>query len=317
MEVATTTIDGVEYEMWDATKLKAYSCEERGRLEMEEHLAPKESSDAIAFGKAMHRAVEMWTKLVLFHGEPEPEAILAAEACAKADWDASLPLEVREMLEMSGDRRSMANLRRLFQGFRTKFPLAMYEKMIEVEKPFAVPLGETSRGVRVAWCGKRDRVFQWQGGVYCADVKTSSYALDEAFFNSFKMSGQLIGYAYAGQQQLDMEFDGIVVQAVQVQAPLKTKTRKPEELCQSEIIPISQDTIERWRDNTLRKIDKIMVARETGNYALDYGDQCNGFRTGCAMRRICQAPKEMYEILAEQHYRKRVWNPLVEMEVGE
>lgn len=307
--LSTVTIDGEVYEMWDSTKLKSYSCEMRGKLEHEEHLTLLQPSEAIAFGQMMHKAAEVWTFQAGICGMNEAEAVEAGELAGIKEWEALLPLETREMLEFSGDRRSVANFTRLFAGFRKKFPLAMYDRIVEVEKPFALPLGKTAGGVKVAWCGKRDRVLGWQGGVYYVDIKTSTYALDESFFNKWKLSGQMIGYAWAGQQELGMEFSGILVQGIQVQAPLKTKQRVAEELCQAEVIPITTDTMERWRENTLRKIHRIHQARDEQSYIMDYGDQCNNFR-GCAMARLCAAPQELQPLLKQQHYKVRVWNPM-------
>lgn len=305
LKLSTIEIDGEQYEMWDSTKLKAYACLERGRLGHEEHLIPIEPAEALAFGAMLHKGVEEWTKL----GDA---GVAAAEARALAVWEKELPLETREMLELGGNRRSFGNFKRLFAGFRKKFPLSMYEKIIEVEKPFALPLGATRRGVKVAWCGKRDRVLQWQGGIYYTDIKTSTFALDESFFDKFKRSGQMLGYAWSGRQQLGLDFSGILIQAVQVQAPLKTKVRMPEELCQADTIRISGSQIDEWVEATLSKIDRIHTAREEGYYDRDNGDLCQNYNRECDFAKICNAEPEARAALKARMFKKRVWSPLEE-----
>jgi hypothetical protein len=311
--VSTVNIDGTEYEMWDSTKLKSYACEERGRLEHEEHLIPKEPREAIAFGQMLHKGVEVWTRQAAIHKLPEGDAINIAEKCALEEWEKELPLEYREMLEFSGDRRCYANFKRLFLGFRTRFPLAEYKEIVECEKPFALPLGTTRLGVKVAWCGKRDRVLRmWDDTVKYADVKTSTFSPDAAFFDQFRLSGQMIGYAWAGQLELGMQFDGILIQAVQVQAPLKTKTRKPEDLCAADTIDISDSIIEQWANATLTKIDRIYMARDTGTHAKDFGELCRSYNRACQMAKFCLAPPEMAHLIKEEHYRVRQWSPFTE-----
>jgi hypothetical protein len=307
--LSTVTIDGQSYEMWDNTKLKAYACEERGKLGHEEHLIPVEPAEALVFGEMFHKAVEAWTEMTN-GGMPEDRAVEQAEREAGYIWEAGIPAEMREMLELSGNRRSIANFKRLFAGFRRKWPLAMYDEIIAVEKPFALPLGRTHRGISIAWCGKRDRILKWQNGIYYTDIKTSTYALDESFFEKFKRSGQMLGYAWAGRQELGLDFTGILIQAVQVQAPLKTKARAAEELIQADTIRIADAQIDEWRESTLRRIDRIHRTREEGIYARDNGDLCQNYNRSCEYARLCNAPAELRPMLKQQHYKVRIWNPL-------
>ena len=79
LELSTVEIDGEQYEMWDSTKLKAYACQERGRLGHEEHLIPVEPAEALAFGAMLHKGVEEWTKL---GGDDKAVALAEARALA-------------------------------------------------------------------------------------------------------------------------------------------------------------------------------------------------------------------------------------------
>jgi hypothetical protein len=257
-----------------------------------------------------HKAVETWTQQAAIEHIPEQDAIANAEVAAKNIWEKELPSEIRMILDLSGNRRSYENFKRLFAGFRKKFPLSMYTRIIEVEKSFALPLGTTTRGIKVAWCGKRDRVLEWQGGVYYTDIKTSTYALDEDFFDKFKRSGQMLGYAWSGRQQLGLDFAGILIQAVQVQAPLKTKTRMADELCQADTIRISDSQIDEWVVSTLSKIDRIHQAREEQRYDRDDGDLCQNYNRHCDFFKLCTAEPEARSVLKDRLFRKRVWNPL-------
>lgn len=292
-------------EVFDATKLSAYAdCEELGKLQYEEHLTPKENSTALAFGIGFHKAVEIWTQ----HAA-EPNTVELAEAAFLIVWERELSQEQRETLEFSGDRRSVANFKRLFAGYRKKFPLEMYQQVLAVEQPFTLPLGTTPQGREVWWSGVVDRIVRWQDAIYYVDVKTSSWALDAAFFNKFKLSGQIRGYTWAGQQLLGTDFAGAFIQGVQVQAPLKTKVRAADELVQAEVVPLEPEAIEEWKENTLARIDRIHEARERGHLR-NFASRCSAFGGGCEMKQVCWAQPSARQAIKEMHYKERVWNPL-------
>jgi len=312
-------LDEAGREVFDSTKLSAYAdCEYLGKLQYEEHLAPQEPAVALVFGSAFHKAVEVWTQQRIMQPPCiDTTAVANAEAAFVEIWEHELPLEVREMLEFSGDKRSVGNFKRLFAGYRKKFPLEMYEAVLACEQSFTLLLGTTPAGREVGWSGVIDRIVRWQDGIYYVDIKTSSYQLDDKFFDKFKLSGQMRGYTWAGQQLVGEEFAGALVQGVHVQAPLKTKTRAADELVQCESIPFVQSQLEEWRINTLHKIDSIHRAREIGYWERNYASRCSAFGGGCEMKRICWAPPEDQENRRQLHFKERVWNPLMKDAVVE
>jgi hypothetical protein len=297
-------------ELWDNTKLSAYmDCEMKGKLGYEEHLTPAEPSEALVFGEGIHKMVEVWTKQRMGSALESAAIHLAKEAFLTV-WEAGLPPELREKLEFEGNRRSYANACRLFEAYTRKFPLEMYDKIVATETPFTVPLGHTPAGREIQWSGILDRAVIWQGGLYYVDVKTSSYSLDERFFNTFRLSGQMLGYTYAGEKLSLGKFDGVMIQGIEVKAPPKTaRGRTVEELIQTDIIAITPEHVEEWRVNTLQKIDDIHRARERKHWVMNFGHACNNFN-GCAFKRICDAHPGVREQKKSLYYQQRVWNPL-------
>ena len=304
-------LDGDGREVWDASKLQAYlDCEELGHLKYEEHLTGKTPSEAIAFGSGFHKAAEVWTQHRIAWPTRDAEAVSYAEAAFVEVWEAELPKEQRDMLELGLNRRSVTNFKRLFAGYRKKFPLEMYDEVVSVEQPFTLLLGTTPEGREIWWSGISDRNVRWQGGLYYIDLKTSTYALDAAFFDKWKLSTQMLGYTWAGQQLVSEPFAGVMVQGIQVQAPLKTKTRAADELVQGEVIAFTQDQIEGWKRNTLAKIDSIHRARKVGYYIKNLSTRCSSYGN-CSMAMLCNAGDQAQaEFRKEQYYIKRVWNPL-------
>src|SRR5712692_1825349 len=106
-------------EIWDNQKLQQYACEMRGHLSMEEHLVPNEPAEALEFGKAFHKAIEVWTTHSL-REEINPLGELPkihAKAAAREMYEKNLPPELWEQLNLMGDRRSIDNLYILFEAF--------------------------------------------------------------------------------------------------------------------------------------------------------------------------------------------------------
>lgn len=318
-------VDG-DIEIWDHTKLSSYDCNQRGRYAMEQHWQPKEPSEALAFGIGFHKAVEVWTQASQARSGIHNESLLDTpmEISKRAFleiWERELPQEKRDTLEMIGDRRSYANFCRLFEAFTHKFPIEMFDKIVATETPFTLYLGRTPAGHDISWSGILDRAVEWQGGLYYVDIKTSSYPLDDRFFSQFRLSGQMRGYAWAGQELSLGNFDGVMIQAVEVKVPQSevklTKAgvpyarqgRQVMDLMGIDIIPILSEHIEEWKADTLHKIDLIYEARERKHWTRNLGELCNSF-TGCAFRRVCQAAPNQRQAILEENYKEREWNPL-------
>jgi hypothetical protein len=308
MSLATViSPDGKHIEMWDNTKLKAYACTERGRLGYEEHLVPLEPSEGLSFGEGFHAAVEAWTKARLA-GASDPEAIERGIQAFVEVWNRMIPEDRRFMLETSGDRRSVENFKRLFGFYRKQLPLENFDEIVAVEQPFTILLGTTPAGVEVYWSGIIDRIVRWMDGLYCRDIKTTSKTINERLFDEYKLSGQLKGYQWVSSQLGFGAMEGIGVEVVKVEAPLKTKTRAANELIQSEVIPFAPEQLDAWRQNTLQRIDRVLQVRCEGSYTLDDGDLCTMY-DGCEFRHICWAMPGSKDSIKDERYRQKVWSP--------
>lgn len=309
-------------EIWDATKLSSYTCEMRGHYAMERHLRTLEPSEALAFGKAFHKAVEVWTQASLDDVTPAITGGVctrdpmkeAKDAFARV-WEADLPKELRDKLEVEGNRRSVANGHRLFEAFTRKFPLEMFDKIVATETPFTLYLGRTPLGREISWSGILDRGVVWQEGLYIVDVKTWSpwggCPNVERFFAQQRLRGQFLGYAWAGRELGWGNFNGIMCHAVEVSLEGKTirAKKKLEDFIQLDVINLVEEHINEWRDDTLRKIDRIYAAREAQYWIRDRGDLCNAFG-GCPYRDICEANPLLRESIIETNYRREEWNPM-------
>ncbi len=300
-------VDGKE--VWDNTKLQAYACGMRGKLGYEEHLVSNDTAEALVFGAAMHKAAEEWTNARIT-GQPDNAAIEIGHAAFETIWHAGLPEDVRAKLEIDGNRRSIRNFQRLFKGYRERFPFESYTRVLGCEIPFTFQLGVTPQGREVYWSGILDRAVEWMEGIYYRELKTTSFQLDSDFFDQFRLSGQLTGQVWAGQQQFGTQFAGAVVEGIKVEAPLKTKVRQASELASAEVVDITQEAIEEWKRDTLQKVDDIHAMRERQHWPMNRGDLCKQFHGGCSMRLICMALPSARAAVKAQYYHERVWNPI-------
>ena len=311
-------------EIWDWTKLDKYACEIRGHWSMERHLTSKEPSEALAFGIGFHKAREVWIQKRRV-GWSDAMAIDEAKKAFLEVWEKELPFELREALEINNDRRSYGNFCRIFDAYVKKFPLAMFDKILAVEMPFTLYLGKTPKGREISWSGILDLAVEWQGGLFYDDLKTSSFAIDEKFFNQFRNSGQLIGYAWAGRELGIGNFSGVMIHGVEVKVPqegMKLKKdgtpyarqgRQIEDMMGVDIINISDDMIEKWKKSTLKKIDQVMEAREEKSWTRNDGELCNSYNRDCPFKFLCTSPEDLIESRVQEFYKTREWNPLERM----
>jgi len=299
-------------ETWDNTKLSAWmNCEMQGFYAHGYEgtgIIPKEPSVALAFGLGFHAMVEEWCLQYLKGVEDEAAQYTAFER----EWIRELPVERREALELKLDKHSVANAKRLFRGYKEKFPVSLY-KPLEVEKPFRFYLGQARPGLDVYWSGILDRIVEFQGETYFLELKTSSHRIDENWLRSFQVSGQLRGYIWAGQKLVGKDFAGAIIHGVEKGAIPKTTraTRTVSEMIGASIVEVSPQLIEEWRQNTLDKIASISHTVTAGRYVMNLGDACNAYNwSGCSYRDLCGADIGMRERLIESGYVKRIWNPL-------
>ncbi len=300
-------VDGKE--VWDNTKFQAYACGMRGKLGYEEHLVSNDTAEALVFGAAMHKAAEEWTNARI-NGWRDIDAVEEGHRAFELIWNAGVPEDVRAKLEIDGNRRSIRNFQRLFKGYRERFPFESYTRVLGCEIPFTFSLGTTPQGREVWWSGILDRVVERMEEIYYRELKTTSYTLDSDFFDQFRLSGQLTGQVWAGQQQFGTQFAGAVVEGIKVEAPLKTKVRQASELASAEVVDITQEAIEEWKRDVLQGVDDIHVMRERQHWRMNRGDLCKQFHGGCSMRKICTALPSARAGVKAQYYHERVWNPI-------
>ena len=299
-------------EIFDNHKVTTYSdCEFKGWLGFEQGegssyntgYTPKTSNTPLAFGLGMHKMNEDWSRDVMEGVNTDGKDYADS---FRVDWERELPIEMRENLELMGDKHSVVNAVRLFQLYQRRFPPDLYEP-VSVEQEFSLPLEENSK---LKWSGILDKVVRHRGGLYFLEFKTSTYSIDEKFFLPFRTSQAIRGYTWAGQQSLGEDFRGTIVHGVCKRIPAKKpRTLTPDDYLGAEEITMLPSQLEEWRVNTIHKIDNIHRMRQDGYWIKDLGNACNLYN-GCEFREVCGAAPESQQAMLDMGYKLSTWNPL-------
>ena len=193
-------------------------------------------------------------------------------------------------------------------------------KLLEVEKPFAVPLDPEQPDL--FYVGRMDKVFEMDGDIYVAEHKTTSlYAkaggFRVGFLDSFSPNSQIDGYLYAGHVEYGDRF-----KAVWIDAALKHKHVHDA----FKFIPVERqfaqldawlweahywvDQVERNRDAAELRDGPYMAAwPKNTNSCVDFGQACQfqGLCKSFSNPAVAEKPMDM----VVDH-----WSPFEELELN-
>lgn len=170
-----------------------------------------------------------------------------------------------------------------------------------IEFTFAVPLpiAHPVTGDPILYGGRFDMAGV-VGGVdpTIIDEKTTGAGFDIRWSRSWDMRNQFIGYCW-GAQQSGLRISRTMVRGIHI---LKTK---PPKYAQS-IIEYPDWLIDRWYQQLLRDVQRMVGQWQLGIWDYNFGDACSGY-SGCGQLIRCTSsqPDDWLSL-----YRPRVWDPL-------
>lgn len=282
----------------DYTTMSDYlKCPRRGYYRHDCNIVPQTPATPLIFGGAIHEGLASWYQ----HGDEER----ALESfCSYWDREAQLPKEDEETEDLSDFQISLAPsrpgdekrnrdsglnlLRRYFSHYKTE-----NFKILSNEFPFNLPLG-TSEGITYRLTGKIDLFVQWGDQTYVMDHKTTSM-LGPKYFDQFKLSMQLRGYAWAARE-LFKECDGAMVNAIFVGKTFKFAR---------DIFAYTSEDFSLYVENTMAIMHDIHKARKLQRFPMNT-DACMLYGS-CPYREICEARGD--ERVIRNRYTTREWNP--------
>jgi PD-(D/E)XK nuclease superfamily protein len=298
----------------DATMISTFrSCEEKYNKRMEQYLVSKFNNGAIGSGLAYHEGGAAFRQ-ARKSGLSLEEAYNVGLFKLRDSYPKFMPVEF-----ISGpipdERRSLPNLERIFEAW------CLYEakqnfKYLYVEQSGGISLGSIERSDRIydiIYSIIIDAIVEMQGCVFVDDIKTTTMNITQAYKDSFRLSQQIMGYTIAAAELLKQPIYGGMISVVWFQKEAKSGKGKPvEEYFHTVPITFTKSQQDEWHTNTLRTVNKILDARESGEWQMDLGDSCKAYN-GCTYKQVCWSSPELREGIIKMDFEKATWTPLEEI----
>jgi hypothetical protein len=166
------------------------------------------------------------------------------------------------------------------------------------------------------YCGKIDRVVEYQGLYYVEDHKTSSQ-LGSSYFKQFDPSNQMMGYAFLAQKLTGLPIAGVRINAFGV---LKTQNK-----FERQTVMFSQDRLNEWAENYnmwVRRIEHSMEMYSRDNDGDELREttklvsfphnfnSCAGKYGMCSYTDVCTSPVRIRGRILEADYDYAPWDPM-------
>lgn len=251
---------------WGNSRLKVFlECRKKYYWNYVVGLEPKEKSDALSIGGAVHEGLYAFYRD--FSTRPREERVITAIAAAVKEVDeANIPPErkiaVREMtitvLDQYLERYKEDNL-----------------EIIRAEMPFEIIIG------RYLYTGRIDLLARLNGDLYVVEHKTTGLQLDK-FIKTFVLDFQTTGYTYAARRITGENVIGAIVNGMK-----KPRTAGGKVEFIRDIFPRSEEDLTLWEKQIIeirRDVDRCHN-RESMWY--QNTSQCVSIFGECPYRRLC------------------------------
>lgn len=291
----------------DNTAFQAYmACPREYYLGMVQHRRGKGLSPALAYGKAIHTALETHYRTGGNQG--------LVELMVRKRW---------ENHDSSDDYRTLDRVLLDYERYVKRYgadPAKEDGKTVGWPTQPMVELSSNAMGGGLIhpWAVKIDRIIELHGLGYIEDHKTTS-RLDKNFYRGFDLSNQMMGYVHVGQQLVpSLKIVGVRINVIHA---LKTGTN-----FERVIITFSPDQMAEWVDNTNRWMEKVNQSTDEWNNeeicaGLDnrpvrwplahFGDNGCSRKYGlCTYHRVCSVSSRIRQAMLESEFPVNPWNPL-------
>lgn len=278
-------MDSLKSEWYDHTKLSLYRlCPQKYEYRIVENLVTKDTEWALAFGIAIHKALE-----TIYDGS-------YVQRDEKGTYRyQSVFLELYPKEPPKGYRTRVTGVELLTQ-YIAKWHSEPF-KVVEIEAPFTVQIPNDAESPDFHLMGRIDLVVEWDGEVMPLDHKTTSY-FGEHFELGFKVDAQPTLYMYAlGARRC-------VINALRVSAKIndesfvrKITTRTPEEIA-------------RTLHDVKKTVSDIRASRALSVWPRHGSQSCFAYNRTCEYYALCSSSDQQAATLKETMYDYSVWQPV-------
>ena len=294
-------------------------------------------SPPLTYGGGVHDGLEYWYKNQGGATSPSTlEDVIRDSIRASEHSFEQNPIPLGEW--RTADKCS-DTLQRYFKHYGTKEPFELLKDAdgnSAVEIPFSLPLGVIEQAeivttdytfadivdpdtyshpstakvafskIHVYWTGKMDLAARMDGANWIIDHKTTSM-LGPSFYRHFELSGQTIGYTWAGEQIFGEKFAGLMVNVIVGRKPTKSGVGCTFE---RQRFYYRQDQVDEWADNTLTLCSDFIACLARDNFPMSVS-WCMGKYGACKYHDVCTLPKDQrHFMLNSDQYADNTWTPL-------
>jgi len=289
----------------DSTFLGTFrSCPQKAFRQYVEHWKPASESVHLVAGGAFAEGVEAARRSYYEQGLDAPTSVAnGLRSLIQRYGDFECPADSAKSLE-----RTAGALEFYFENYPLggdgAKPISFPDGRSGIEFSFAqpLPINHPVTGDPLFYTGRSDMIAEAYGGVYIYDEKTTT-SLGQSWARQWEMRSQFTGYCWAAQQ-FGLNPQGVCIRGVSI---LKTKYDTQQVLTYR-----SGYEIDRWLDQTVRDIRKMIQCWEEGYWDYNLDHACSEYG-GCAFQSVCKSPEP--EKWLPQYFIPRVWDPLAKMEV--
>lgn len=288
------------------------TCLRKAHYSLDLGLRSREESSALAFGTAVHAALEHWyqlpssdrvlpqalaeeSELLGFgHKRDEPASHGALEAIRQF---VNKRYDVLSLLP-EGDKRSLQSGIRILKAYFKHYANDGFHVYRDshgpvLERRAEFPLYE-SNGLSISYFGTIDCVLQHEqsGVIAVADHKTTSQ-LGQEFYNRCKPNHQYTGYVWLAKHALGIDTKMFMINGIQT---AKTKTEFARQITER-----TEDDFQELKLAVKRAVLLWLEATDTAEFPMTAPDPCSMYG-GCQYRKICEMPEKLKATVIKAEY---------------
>ncbi|MHA1970737.1 MAG: PD-(D/E)XK nuclease family protein [Candidatus Thorarchaeota archaeon] len=202
-----------------------------------------------------------------------------------------------------------------------KYDWLLGVKVLEVERPFVVPLFETDE-YRIFLIGRKDAVIQTSDGIWAVEHKTTTLKANipmckngqffqYKFLNMWDMSPQVNGYTYSLKLEYGKKAMGVYILGYLVHKDIATTLPGFGIENMFKTIPVykSDDALEAWHFDTQHWVKQLIESNRV-NYFPHNESGCTHQYGDCEFKNICTLTSDPTALAAlPGGYKEEFWEP--------
>lgn len=289
----------------DASLIAAFrSCPQKAFLEYFQHFKPKSPSVHLHAGKAFAKGLEEARRAFYLENLPHEECVeIGLRSLLTEYGDFPCPEDsAKSATRMAGAMEFYFDKYPMYDDKCIPAPMPGGKKGIEFSISEPIPeIIHPETGDPILYVGRMDMLAEYAGALYGEDDKTTS-SLGASWSKQWDMRSQFTGYVW-GAKKMGFDLNGFIVRGISI---LKTKYDT-----QQAITYRPEWFINRWYDQLLRDLTRMILMWETGYWDFNLDHACEEYG-GCIFKKVCLSSNPGPWLEAD--FERRRWDPVTREE---